>query len=323
MEGFIGRKGLIEPKRLRTLNQRSDLRGFLQAGSHFGAIAVTGIMLASTWGSWWAVPVFLVHGVLINFLYAGQHELSHSTVFKTRWLNEVTGRIIGFAMIYPRDFDQIQHFAHHRHTQDWDRDGELQRKPYTLASYLMWFLGPTYWYTRVRRMVRFAFGLVEENYVRQDERLRVIREARLHLLGYGAIAAVSIAVGSWAAVALWLAPMLVAKPVHQLQNTIEHLGLTHDSNILENTRTVRTNAVLRWLCWNMQFHTAHHTFPSVPFHRLPDLHGEIVSRTGVTPHTMGYLAFQRDLIGKLARGSEDFYPDDEPWVGFSTDRAAA
>ena len=323
MEGFVGRKGLIGPQRLRELNQRSDLRGYLQAGSHFGAIAVTGVLLALTWGSWWAVPVFLVHGVLINFLYAGQHELSHATVFKTRKLNEILGRIIGFVMIYPRDFDQIQHFAHHRHTQDWSRDGELQRKPYTLASYLMWLLGPSYWYSRVRRLLRFSAGLVEENYVRNDEFDRVIREARWHLAGYGVIAAISVATGSWAAVMFWLAPMVITKPVHQLQNTIEHLGLTHDSNTLENTRTIETNAVLRWLCWNMQYHTAHHTFPSVPFHRLPDLHGEIVERAGVAPHTMSYLAFQREVLTKLARGSEDFYPDDEPWIVSGSDRAAA
>ena len=86
---------------------------------------------------------------MINFLYAGQHELSHSTVFKTKRLNEIFGRLFGFILIYPRDFDQIQHFAHHRYTQDWEGDGELARERYTLTSYLLWVLGPTYWYTRV------------------------------------------------------------------------------------------------------------------------------------------------------------------------------
>ena len=129
MEGFVGRRGLIEAKRLRALSRRSNLKGFLQLGSHLGAILATGFTLHATWGSWWAVPVFIAHGVLLNFLYAGQHELSHSTVFETRWLNEAVGRVIGFFMFYPRDFDQIQHFAHHRHTQDWAKDGELDRPP--------------------------------------------------------------------------------------------------------------------------------------------------------------------------------------------------
>jgi hypothetical protein len=63
--------------------------------------------------------------------------------------------------------------------------------------------------------------------------------------------------------------MLAMKPVHQLQNTIEHLGLPHVDAITENTRTTRTNALMRWLGWNMQYHTAHHAFPGVPCYALP------------------------------------------------------
>ena len=158
MDAVFSRRDLIEPKALRSLMQRSDFHGALQAGSHFGAILISGLLLALVWGSWWAVPVFIIHGTLINFLYAGQHELSHNTPFKTKALNEWVGRIIGFLMLYPRDFDQIQHHAHHQHTQNWEKDGELVRQPYTLRSYLLWVLGPTYWYSRVARIVRLARG---------------------------------------------------------------------------------------------------------------------------------------------------------------------
>jgi len=54
----------------------------------------------------------------------------------------------------------------------------------------------------------------------------------------------------------------------------------------------------------MQYHTAHHTFPAVPFHRLPDLHAELERQLGYTPPTAGYLEFQRRFIAALARGSE-------------------
>lgn len=315
MDGFVGRRGLIEPERLRALSTRSDWRGALQLGGHLLALAATGTALHLTWGGWWALPVFLLHGVVLNFLYAAQHELSHATPFRTRKLNELFGRIIGFAMLYPRDFDQIQHFAHHRHTQDRALDGELAGQPgYTLASYLLWMTGATYWWSRVARILRFARGIVVEPYIRAIEKPIVIREARWHLLGYAVIAAASVVAGSWAAVLYWLAPMVIAKPVHQLQNTIEHLGLTHSQETLSNTRTIRTNPLLRWLGWNMAYHTAHHTFPSVPFHALPDLHAEIVRRTGQEPPTMGYLEFQFRVIAALARGAESSYPDDESWV---------
>ncbi len=320
MEEVFGRRDMITPAKLKVLTVKSDALGFVQLGSHLGAITLCTAALTSAWGTWWAVPAFVAQGILINFLYAGQHEMSHATVFRTKRLNEVFGRLFGFVVIYPRDFDQIQHFAHHRYTQDWDGDGELVRDRYTMTSYLLWVLGPTYWYTRVRRIVRFALGLVSEPYVPQGRKPDVIREARWHAAGYAAIAAVSIATGSWAAMALWLLPMLALKPVHQLQNTIEHLGLPHVDTITENTRTTRTNPVMRWLCWNMQFHTAHHAFPGVPCYKLPKLHRTIFDDNGRKPQTMGYLAFQWAVVKAFWNGrTEADYPDDKIWISDDTD----
>ena len=105
-----------------------------------------------------AVPLFMVHGVLLNFLYAGQHELSHWTVFRTRALNEWGGRVFGFILFYPRTFDQVQHMAHHRFTQNWTEDGELARSRYTRRSYLLWMTGLSYWYSRWLRIARFSMG---------------------------------------------------------------------------------------------------------------------------------------------------------------------
>ena len=316
MQEMFARRDLIEPAKLRALCVPSDRAGAMQVASHLGAILATGVALHLTWGTPWAVPVFVLHGVLINFLYAGQHELSHWTVFRTRALNEWFGRLFGFVVFFPRDFDQLQHTAHHRHTQDWDRDGELARERYTLWSYVVWLLGPTYWYTRWRRIVRFGLGRVSEPYIPAARRADLVREARWHLAGYGVIAALSVAAGSWAAVTYWLAPMLLTKIVHQLQNTIEHLGLPHEANILENTRSTRTNAVLRWMCWNMQYHTAHHAFPGVPFHRLPALHAALFTERGAMPPTMSYLGFQAAVIRAFwPNRTEADYPDDRAWIG--------
>ena len=320
MDEVFGRRDLIAPARLKALSVKSDLRGFAQVGARLGALVLSGGGLYLTWGGWLAVPVFIAHGILINFLYAGQHELSHWTVFRTKALNEIFGRLFGFILVYPRDFDQIQHFAHHRYTQDWEGDGELARERYTLASYLLWVLGPTYWYTRVRRVIRFSFGVVSEPYIPDGRKAEVIREARGHLAGYALIAVLSIVTGSWAAVQLWLAPMLAMKPVHQLQNTIEHLGLPHVDAITENTRTTRTNALMRWLAWNMQYHTAHHAFPGVPCYALPKLHNEIFVENGRKPPTMSYFSFQWAVLRAFWNGrTEADYADDAIWISDDTD----
>lgn len=316
MDEVFARKDLIDGQTLKALSAKSDARGYLAVATRFGALGLSGWWLLLSSGTLWMIPAFMVHGVLINFLYAGQHELSHWTVFKTKGPNEFFGRLFGFLLIYPRDFDQVQHFAHHRFTQDWARDGELSRPPYTFASYVIWMSGVSYWYTRMRRVLRFSFGRVTEPYLPAARHAGLVREARWHLLGYLAIAAASIAFHSDLALKLWLLPMLVMKPVHQLQNTIEHLGLPHVASITENTRSTRTNALMRWLAWNMQYHTAHHAFPGVPFHRLRELDVALFSARGLKPPTMTYLGFQRAVLKALwSARSEAEYPDGECWIG--------
>jgi fatty acid desaturase len=309
------RRELLDSATLRRLCVASDAAGALQTASHLTAVGVSGTLLWLTWGGAWAIPLFMIHGMLLNFLYAGQHELSHGTVFRTRWLNEGVGRLFGFVLFYPRTFDQVQHMAHHRYTQDWARDGELARDRYDLKSYLAWMSGITYWYTRWRRIVRFSAGVVTEPYLPAYRHAELIRECRWHLLGYAVIAAVSLLERSGAAVILWLAPMCALKFTHQLQNTIEHLGLPHDNNLLGNTRSTRTNALLRWMAWQMQYHTAHHAFPAVPFHRLHELHRLLFTDRGVEPPTMTYWGFQRAAFRALAGGkTEADYPDDRAWL---------
>jgi fatty acid desaturase len=306
MDDFVGRKDLIPPKRLRQLTRRSDLRGSLQTLSHFGAIILTGVILYFTRASWWCVPIFVVHGMLINYLFAAQHEFNHYTVFATRWINDVFNRITGFLVLYPRSQERWYHYIHHRHTQNWQRDPELlsRGEPYTLATYVPYLLGVTYWWGRVRRMCNDACGRVAGDYYTDAQRRHIVLEARAHLAGYALIGVASVYFASDAAWFYWLAPLLATKILHQLQNIAEHTGLVHVPDTVINTRTIKTSALMRWMAWNMQFHAAHHTYPAVPFWQLPKLHAEMVARLGFEPPTTGYLQFQWRFIAALCKAPE-------------------
>ena len=53
---------------------------------------------------------------------------------------------------------------------------------------------------------------------------------------------------------------------------------------------------MRWLAWQMVYHTAHHTYPGVPFHRLAALHQAIIAARGEEPVTSTYFEqFARTL----------------------------
>lgn len=310
MEDFVGRKNLIPRDRMRELTRRSDFRGWVQTISHFGAILLSGAGLywvLNTPGvsDWWGVPFFIALGVLLNFLFAAQHEYNHYTAFKTRWLNDVFNRITGFLQFYPRDYERWYHFEHHRHTQDWDNDPELISRggPYTLWSYLFYLVGITYWSGRIQRLFIVASGDTAD-YFTEKQKKKVVAEHRWHLAGYALVAAASFYFESWAAVIYWIAPMFCMKVFQNVQNVTEHTGLTHLPDTVHNTRTIKTWWIFRWMAWNMQYHTAHHTFPAVPFYNLPKLHAELVQHAGYEPPTTGYLAFQYRFIKRLIKGPE-------------------
>ena len=313
MEEVFSRRKVVTPQELRWLNERSDLMGGLQMLSHLGLVAAICVGHYMVMGTWWVLLTGFMLGVSLNFLYAGQHELSHWTVFRTKWLNEWFGRFIGFFMFFPRDFDLIMHYSHHRYTQDWSGDGELVRKPYTLSSYLLWMIGLSYWRNRFLGIIRRASGIIIEPYIHDNEKAKVIMESRIHILGYIIIAGASFWFARWEALTFWVLPMLLCKPVHQLQNTIEHLGLSHEQDIMNNTRSTRTNFIMRWLCWQMPYHTAHHSFPSVPFWKLKALNNKIETNVGPV-HRMGWIEFQIAVLKKLWSKDESQYPSNEVWV---------
>jgi fatty acid desaturase len=309
MQDWMSARGakVVPATVLKTLSTRSDARGLLQLGSQLAAIALCIALIEVLAPSLWVALPFAALGILLNCLYAGQHETSHRTAFRARWLNDWVGAAIGFLSIYPARWDRYFHFAHHRHTQDPARDPELlSRGPYTPVSYAVYVVGITYWYARARNTVRIAVGRLPSYayYLSAEQRHEVMIEARFHLAGYAAILAVSLALHAWAAVIFWLAPMMLFKWVHNLQNTGEHTCLTHEQDTLRNTRTLRGPWLVRWLVWNMSYHTAHHTFPGIPFFALPDLNREIQTRLGETLPGASYIGAQVEIATTLLRDGD-------------------
>ena len=67
--------------------------------------------------------------------------------------------------------------------------------------------------------------------------------------------------------------------------------------MFENTRTVFTNWIVRFVTWNMPYHIEHHTLPMVPFYRLPDLHRLMQVHLKTTSD--GYAHFTTEYAGNL------------------------
>jgi hypothetical protein len=89
----------IDRQTLRSLTERSDLKGLLQVVPYLALLALTG---AAAMLAWKRLPVaefiaiLFVHGTFFGFMINAFHELSHGTVFKTRFLNAFFLRLISF-----------------------------------------------------------------------------------------------------------------------------------------------------------------------------------------------------------------------------------
>jgi len=303
MDDFIGVRGVIDPARLAVLAERRNRPGLAYLASHWGAIAANSAAMAWTWGTVWCVAFFVFQGLLINYLYAPQHECDHRTAFRSRWLNHVVGWVCGFAIFNPSAYHRLSHFTHHRHTQDWEKDPELGRGPVSNAwQYLRHLSGMPLLRGRIRVLVRYVAGGPGEWYMTEGQRRTVVHHVRWHVAGYAAVAGCALLMQSWWPLYYWVGPFVLMRWSYHLQGLGEHLGLTHSANTLLNTRTYRTNAFMRWVNWNMSYHAVHHTYPSVPFHRLPALQREVEQRVGFELPSASHLALHWRHLRALCSG---------------------
>ena len=131
---------------IQHLKQRSDLKGLTQLGGHLGALLITGMALGHAWNGVLMIPALIAYSIVLTFLFAPLHETIHFTAFRTRWLNNLVAGGTGFLLLLPYQYFRSFHYAHHRHTQDPQRDPELiARKPWTRLSLLLHVSGLPLW----------------------------------------------------------------------------------------------------------------------------------------------------------------------------------
>ena len=289
MQDFIGAKGVISTERLAELSTRRNWPGLVQLAGHFGAIAATSWGLSVSWGSWWSMPLFILQGILLNYLYAPTHECDHLTAFKSRWLNIWVARLCGFVIFNPSDHHRWTHFVHHRNTQDWQKDTELERPEIRSAGqYLLALSGFPLIQSKLKRIWRYAFISANEWYLTPSQQQDVKQAARWHVTGYAVALGSALVLQSWWVLVFWWGPFFLMRWSYMLQGLGEHTGLTHQPHTLWNTRTFSTNWFMRWVNWNMTYHCVHHTFPGVPFYRLPTLHREVEQQLGYALPSTSY-----------------------------------
>ncbi len=286
----------IDPELRARLLSLSDGRGLLQLGLQWSLIAALMIYVGLGLWLWWAAMLPL--GILIMFQFTALHEVTHGTAFRSDWLNRLVARVSGFLTLVQPEWFRFFHFAHHRHTQNPEQDPELEGgKPDTLARYLLYLSGFTVWKGNLTVLARNALGQAAWSYVPEKRRPSLVREARMMLAAYVALIALSVLLQSDLLIWLWLVPVLIGQPFLRLYLLAEHTRCPMVANMLENSRTTFTTSLVRFVAWNMPYHAEHHSWPQVPFWRLPQLHRVLEGR--ITTTERGYVRFHAKFVAVL------------------------
>ena len=288
----------LSAEQRRMLTRKSDFKGLAALAAHWGAILVVGGLIAMRVPGW---PLLIVvQGILVIFLFTLLHETCHQTAFKTPRLNDLVGYVCGFAIALPANWFRYFHLAHHRHSQDPDKDPELaDGKPETLRQYLILVSGLPVWRSHARTLTRNAAGNCDDDFVPRGK-LRLVRdEARAMIAAYLLVAVACIALGSSELLYVWVLPALAGQPFLRLYLLAEHGRCPYVTDMFENTRTTFTSWIVRKVAWNMPFHTEHHAYPTVPFHLLPRLHE--LTRPHLKETENGYSRFHRKYAADLKR----------------------
>ncbi len=287
--------GLSKQERLN-LTGLSDAPGLFKLAQHTLAMGGLGWLIAMAMPGW---PVLmLVQGVLLVFLFTLMHEAAHRTPFRSAWINKAVSWMCALVLFLPPEWFRYFHFAHHRFTQDTENDPELaSSKPETLGQYIWHVSGLPVWRGQIAATIKNAMWANQDTFVPERGRHKVMREARIMLAVYSALLAGSLMAGSTLLIRVWIVPMLLGQPFLRLYLLAEHGRCPLVANMLENSRTTFTNAMVRWLAWNMPYHAEHHAYPAVPYHMLPNFHAVTAQHLKMTQD--GYANFNVDYVKSL------------------------
>lgn len=262
---------------LKTYMKRSDRDGIIWFSAYMFVLVVSGYLMNLSLGSYWVIPAFFVYGSIWCFSNPIGHELSHGTVFRTRWMNEAAFLIVGILNTDEPIVGRWVHAHHHTHTTITGKDPEhLVPNPITYGQYLLEVTGIPMFQTYLKWIVLHSLGIVSrdaQEFVPKSEFRKMFWSSRIIFVFYTGVIVWAGMTQSWWPVIMFVLPRFVGAPTMALFYLTQHAGLAMNvEDFRRNSRTIYMNPLFRFLYWNMNYHIEHHMYPMVPFHALPALH---------------------------------------------------
>ena len=241
---------------------------------------------------------------MLSHLFAPLHETSHGTAFRTRWINEAVLWFCGIVTIWTPLYFRYDHAGHHTYAQVAGKDPEfVLPAPRSLLGYIYYVSALHLWVKNFGWLFRHAQGYMHpfnRQFVPDSELPKIYWEARLMLSIYLILLIGSIFFQTWIIAIYWLIPTVIGVPIARMLRVADHTGCEEAANLRTYARSVTTDRLTKFFCWNMSYHCEHHLAPSVPFHKLKQLHEKVGHE--MNPVDKGYIAIQWEIITKHLEG---------------------
>jgi fatty acid desaturase len=218
-----------------------------------------------------AFPPFYLFAVIIiaakqHALLVIMHEGAHFRIFKNTKLNDfVSDAFASYPILFSTLDYRNGHLPHHRYTNT-DQDPDWVRK----ASHPEWQFPQSK--LSIAKTLGRQIGMGGVEWV--VAMVRTTTEWRKAAYWVAVLGLVS-AFGVWKEFLLfWMVPLMTFFPLFQrIRSIAEHFGLKR-SHELNSTRNILAHPVETFFFspHNVNYHLAHHMFPSVPYYNLKSLH---------------------------------------------------
>ena len=285
----------LDKEKLKLLSQRSDLMGFKQSLSHLILWAITGttsyyFFKIAFWEGF--VISLLLHGLIGSHFLHAHHELSHGTVFKTKYLNLLFLKIFSLLGFLNYHVYIMSHGQHHKKTcfTDGDREVVLPRKPSINLIFLIQLFTINIFSKgglihTLKHFINISTNQFDKPFNSWDkelfsgkpkEREKAKNWARFVLTFHTMVLLISSIIGDPIISVLISLHVFIFRWHHYFLNETQHTGLQSNINdFRKNTRSIRINPISEFLYWHMNWHIEHHMYTSVPCYNLKKLHHSI------------------------------------------------
>jgi beta-carotene hydroxylase len=256
---------------LETLKRPNGWAFSLWVAFHLGLWGLCAWLAFVLRGTPWVVPCTLALGSQLHAITILQHDCGHGSAYRQDWANLWMGRVLAWFIFMPFTTFTYLHKRHHAFLGQPGKDPDE------------WFYARGARWLFIREMLFLPRFVYESLGTRLPERIRlqVRRELAFNSLSWLAVIAACAHLGlvDWLFTALLLPMALLAMVINPISRGYEHYPVAEMSagedgrlDLRLNTVTV-TSPVLGFLWANITYHVEHHTYPTVPFYKLPALHG--------------------------------------------------